>query len=334
MQKRRVKVYQQAVTKMNRRTIILCIILAILAYYNQNTLAYLVKSVKTQTSLLLNTAQKTIESIPQPISIQNNPNDLPATSNNTKPAEDINTPGPLQTFISETLNNNTPVDGAIGIGSIIYSTNIERNNNGKKPLIENTTLDRTAYAKAKDMLDRQYFEHISPSGKGVGDLANNVGYDYITVGENLALGNFTTSADIVTAWMNSPGHRANILNDAYTEIGVGIVSGMYEGRNVWIAVQHFGRPLSDCPTINNVLKNTINKNEKDANIMQTELSKQKTVIDAPGTNAQPDYIQLVNTYNELVKKYNTLIATTKDQITEYNKQIQKFNKCISQPAAN
>lgn len=334
MQRRRVKHYQQAVTKMNRRTIILCIILATLAYYNQNTLAYLVKSVKTQTSTLLNTAQKTIESTPQPISIQNNPNELPATSNNTKPAEDINTPGPLQTFLNDTLNRNITEESAVGIQGIISKTNTERTNAGKKPLKENSTLDLTAYVKAKDMLDRQYFEHVSPSGKGVGDLVTNVGYDYITIGENLALGNFASSSDIVNAWMNSPGHRANILNDSYTEIGVGIISGTYEGRSVWIAVQHFGRPLSSCPTINNVLKNTINKNEKDANTMQTELSKQKTVLDTPGINSQPDYIQLVNTYNELVKKYNALISTTKDQITEYNKQIQQFNKCIGQPTTN
>ncbi len=320
---------------MNNRTLLICIVLVIVGYYNQDTLIAFTNRIKSEAKSVLISAQKTVESIPTPISIQDNVNEIQTTTNKPKHTTEVpNTPGPLQTFISETLNDNVPTDGAVAISSIIYNTNIERSKDNKKPLAENSTLDRTAYAKAKDMLDRQYFEHISPSGKGVGDLAANVGYDYITVGENLALGNFTTSADIVTAWMNSPGHRANILNENYTEIGVGIVSGMYEGRNVWIAVQHFGRPLSDCPTINNVLKNTINKNEKDANIMQTELSKQKAVIDAPGTNAQPEYIQLVNTYNELVKKYNTLISTTKNQITEYNIQIQKFNKCIGQPAAN
>ncbi|MGI9118015.1 MAG: CAP domain-containing protein [Minisyncoccia bacterium] len=315
---------------MNNRTLLICIILVIVGYYNQNTLFSLTNKIKSEAGSILKSSQIKTESIPTPISIQDDTNKLPETSTKPKPKEEVNTPGPLQTFISETLNNNTVQEGAVTVETIIYNTNKQRNQQGKPNLHENQTLDRTAYVKAKDMLDRQYFEHISPSGKGVGELVTYVGYDYITVGENLALGNFANSTEIVDAWMNSPGHRANILNDNYTELGVGIVSGTYEGRSVWIAVQHFGRPLSDCPPTNTTLRNTITKNEKEATQMQLELDKQKSIINTPDAIIQPNYIQLVTTYNDLVKKYNELIKTTKDQIDEYNKQILKFNKCIGQ----
>ena len=121
---------------------------------------------------------------------------------------------------------------------IVAQTNIQRYNNGQlPPLIENVKLDEAAKAKAEDMFQKQYFEHISPSGVGPGDLATRFGYEYILEGENLILGNFASEKELVQAWMDSPGHRANILHNRYTEIGVAIVKGIYNGENVWICVQ-------------------------------------------------------------------------------------------------
>ena len=70
-----------------------------------------------------------------------------------------------------------------------------------------------------------------------------VGYNYAAAGENLAV-NFTDSQDVVRAWMNSEGHRKNILNQKFTEVGIGMATGEYQGRATTFIVQLFGRPLA------------------------------------------------------------------------------------------
>ena len=128
-------------------------------------------------------------------------------------------------------------------------------------LLENTKLDQSAELKAQDMLKNQYFAHTSPSGMAVGNLAEKVGYEFIAIGENLALGNFENDEALVQAWMDSPGHRANILNSRYQEIGVAVLKGVFEGRTTWLAVQHFGLPLSVCPSPQEGVKLTIDANQ-------------------------------------------------------------------------
>jgi uncharacterized protein YkwD len=93
------------------------------------------------------------------------------------------------------------------------------------------------------MFENQYFAHESPTGEKVSDLAKKFGYDFLLIGENLAMGNFSSDEDLVLAWMESPGHRENILNEKYQEIGVAVKKGIFEGKEVWIAVQHFGLPF-------------------------------------------------------------------------------------------
>src|SRR3989344_2281020 len=130
---------------------------------------------------------------------------------------------------------------------VIAETNIQRyNNGGLLPLVENVQLSTAALAKANDMFAKQYFEHISPTGVGPGELVKTYSYDYIVTGENLILGNFKSEKEVVHLWMNSPGHRANILNERFTEIGVAIIKGKYNGGTVWIGVQEFGLPMSAC----------------------------------------------------------------------------------------
>ena len=68
------------------------------------------------------------------------------------------------------------------------------------------------------------------------------------------MGNFKNDQDLVSAWLNSPGHRANILNTRFTEIGTAVLKGFYEGREVWMAVQEFGLPLSSCPNPDSKVK--------------------------------------------------------------------------------
>ena len=104
------------------------------------------------------------------------------------------------------------------------------------------------------MFEKEYFEHKSPSGIGASDIAHDVGYEFILVGENIALGNFDGDEALVQAWMDSPGHRANILNKRYTEIGIAAEKGLYQGKMMWLAVQIFARPMSLCQNPNQLTK--------------------------------------------------------------------------------
>ena len=125
---------------------------------------------------------------------------------------------------------------------IIEETNVQRKTNGLPALSENATLDEVAKSKAYDMFRNQYFDHVSPTGVGPEELAESLGYNYSFQGENLLMGNFISEKAMVQDWMNSPGHRANILNSHYTEIGVSVVKEKYKGKTVWIGVQEFGSP--------------------------------------------------------------------------------------------
>lgn len=127
--------------------------------------------------------------------------------------------------------------------NIINLANQARIENGLGELKGSTLLSRAAQNKANDMLARQYFAHNTPDGQTPWTFIKAVGYSYTTAGENLAI-DFTQAENIQAAWMNSPGHRANILNGNFTEIGIGIVSGIYDNHETTIVVQMFGNPLS------------------------------------------------------------------------------------------
>lgn len=249
-------------------------------------------------------------------------NEFKGSGQITKNDKEILLPGPLkQIFNQDTQNNNELL-----YKKIIESTNTERVKNNLKPLAENTLLNSSATFKSNDMNNGQYFEHVSPEGVSISDLANQFKYEYITIGENLAMGNFQTEDEIVIAWMNSPGHRENILNPKYTQIGVGIISGTWQGRHVRYAVQHFGKPLSACPSIDRNLKSIIDKNQLEISAIKKSLEIQKNRLDQAGTSDQ-NYPDLVKAYNELVNNYNSLINETKLKINTYNLQVKTFNTC-------
>lgn len=212
---------------------------------------------------------------------------------------------------------------------VIVETNRERTARGIPALSENQKLDAAAEAKVIDMFAKQYFEHVSPSGVGVDTLADRVGYAYVTVGENLALGNFADDQALVTAWMNSPGHRANILNTHFSEIGVAVRKGMFEGREVWLAVQEFGRPLSSCPAIDPTLKQSIEESKTKIEALQTSLDNVRQEIDAMEPKRGDAYNQKVDEYNSLIPSYNQLVAATRTLIDQYNNQVRIFNSCIA-----
>lgn len=107
--------------------------------------------------------------------------------------------------------------------ALLDDTNAERADSGESALAINTQLDQAAQAKADDMAARDYWSHDTPDGKTPWTFITAAGYDYQTAGENLAYG-FATAGDTVTGWMNSPEHRANILNTTYRDVGFGIAN--------------------------------------------------------------------------------------------------------------
>ncbi len=123
---------------------------------------------------------------------------------------------------------------------LIELTNKERAAAGFPVLMHNSALDNSAALKAEDMLARDYFAHDSPLGTTPWEWFKQAGYNYTYAGENLAM-NFSEAEEAMTAWMNSPTHKANILNGNYDEIGIAVAVGQINGRKTTIVVQHFGK---------------------------------------------------------------------------------------------
>ena len=235
-----------------------------------------------------------------------------------------------QIFTSSPLNAGGVSNNVILLQSkIIAETNLQRQENGNLPsLKENTKLDEAASAKANDMFLNQYFEHVSPSGIDPGKLVQSYGYDYIVAGENLILGNFSSEKEVVQDWMNSPGHRANILNNRFTEIGVAIIKGTYKGETVWIGVQEFGLPLSTCFQPNEALKNQIDSEKAQLDELSSEIDTKKNQIESTNKKS-PAYRQMVDDYNQSVAQYNSLAEEVKGIIANYNNQVNNFNDCVA-----
>lgn len=139
------------------------------------------------------------------------------------------------------LPSSSLYSSAITPKNIIALTNQTRENLELTPLEQNDLLMAAASKKAGDMLAKQYFAHTSPAGRTPWDWIKEVGYKYRYAGENLAV-HFHEAEDVQAGWMASPTHRANIVNDRYTEIGVGTATGVFEGVSATFVVQMFGRP--------------------------------------------------------------------------------------------
>ena len=116
---------------------------------------------------------------------------------------------------------------------VIRLVNEQRAKNGLKALTANWELSRVARYKSQDMVDNRYFSHTSPTYGTPFQMIKAFGLSYRTAGENIAYGQRTPQA-VVNAWMNSSGHRANILNASYTQIGVGYVSNGHYWTQLFI----------------------------------------------------------------------------------------------------
>ncbi len=215
---------------------------------------------------------------------------------------------------------------------IIKYTNKERAKESLAPLLANSTLDIIAGKRADDLFTNQYFEHESPDGQSASDLAKQTGYDYLLIGENLAMGSFSDEEEIVTAWMDSPGHRANILNDKYQEIGVSLKTGLFNGEKTLMAVQIFGLPLGICPKPSSATKTQIDSSSQAIKQMQADAGVMYNDLNNLKNNPQIDkayYYQKIQEYNYFAKQVNDAILALKNMIDNYNFEVSQYNSCIN-----
>ncbi|MFB6831215.1 CAP domain-containing protein [Streptomyces hydrogenans] len=157
-----------------------------------------------------------------------------------KPAPPTAAPEPTRTTASPTSGTDPDPGGgaqhdngqASAADQVLALVNTERAKAGCGALTANATLARAAQGHSDDMAARDFFDHTNPDGDGPGERVTAAGYPWSTYGENIAMGQ-TTPEQVMEAWMNSPGHRANILNCDFKELGVGVHT---DGGPYWTQV--------------------------------------------------------------------------------------------------
>ena len=266
----------------------------------------------------------------------------------------VSLPGKLFGELDFSSNNNLDPE------KIVAWTNEYRLDNNLPALTRNKLLDEAATTKVNDMFAKQYFEHVSPIGTTPSDLVLSVGYTYRYTGENLAMGNFPDEKALVDAWMASPGHRANILNKNYTEIGVETGLDNILNYQTWLSVQEFGSPAPNCPPPSKQLKEEINNQENELNSLENQHKEQQTQYDSLIAQAnelikqgneiyqstknlsvaqsyydqanikQAEAEQVLQQAREKEKQMLNLQANTSQDIVEYNLQVNAYNKCIEE----
>ncbi|MFA6553374.1 MAG: CAP domain-containing protein [Patescibacteria group bacterium] len=190
---------------------------------------------------------------------------------------------------------------AITQTEMLNLTNASRAEASISPLTLNTTLNQAAMLKAKDMIAKDYFAHTSPDGTKPWEFLRQAGYSYSSAGENLAM-DFTEASSVHTAFMNSPSHKKNIMNEKYTEMGIAVMEGQLQGHQTTLLVVFFGTPyeqtvapapaptptpVATAPTNTNVAKPVVNTNTAPTN---TNVAK-PVVKPTNATAAQPQYFQ-------------------------------------------
>ena len=154
----------------------------------------------------------------------------PSTSTSSKPATSSRPAASSQTPSSSQASSGSGTYASFQ-NEVVRLVNAERAKNGLKALSVSAALTKTATLKSQDMATKNYFSHTSPTYGSPFDMMRQFGISYRTAGENIAWGQ-TSPAQVMNGWMNSPGHRANILNASFTQIGVGVAQNS-DGRYYW-----------------------------------------------------------------------------------------------------
>jgi hypothetical protein len=203
------------------------------------------------------------------------------------------------------------------------------------------------------MFQKQYIGHVSPTGEQASDHAQRLGYHYKIIAENIASGNFLNNQKVIDGWMQSPGHRQNVLSPDIKEIGVAIDRGQFQGANSWIAVQIFGLqslPVSTkkrcIPPPQDLYAELESRNMEVSNL-EGRLSRFRQELDEEISSIEADRKYLgnngqgvnglnvrINSYNEKSAWYNSSLADLvaqrailKSMADDYNKRVQAYRDC-------
>ena len=172
---------------------------------------------------------------------------------------------------------------SISADDLLSRVNKIRVHNNLSPLSMSPLLALAAESKASDMLSKNYWAHFAPDGStSPWSFIKESGYSYVYAGENLAKG-YSDSESIVTAWMNSPTHKANIMSSNYKDMGFAIVPGRLMGEETVLVVQFFG----------SANKNITNINEQSSSLTEIAGVKSQELVTKP----QVDIRQTTRTFS-------------------------------------
>lgn len=190
----------------------------------------------------------------------------------------------ISSFSSNYVITKTNLLGNVYTSTLVDLANEDRKENNIPTLVINKTLQQAAQMKANDMATNSYFAHTSPAGITPWAWFKEAGYAFSYAGENLAI-NFEESEDVNNAWLASPTHRANIMNEKFTEIGIATAEGFYQGRKTTFIVQMFGTPkvIKPTPIVATETKITnpgspINNINQSAQVLGSEVLTQSLVM--------------------------------------------------------
>ena len=245
-----------------------------------------------------------------------------------------------------------PVREPISTQTIVSLTNSERALNGLTTLSENQLLDSVAEQRARDMLEKQYFAHVSPTGEQASDLAQRAGYRYEIIAENLASGIFLTNQKLIDGWMQSPSHRKNILLPDVREIGVSALKGRLMGEDTWVFVQIFGLqslPVSgnSCVRPSAQLLNDIETKKSELKSLQERVTRLREDLDSEKSSIESDRMTVgsdarknhdlnvkIAAYNAKSNWHNQSLAELKGKegvmnamVEEYNRALETYKEC-------
>ncbi|MCK9228741.1 MAG: CAP domain-containing protein [Syntrophorhabdaceae bacterium] len=254
--------------------------------------------------------------------------------------------------VTSALSTSVPYQEVLDQNTIINLTNKARALNGLSHLNENPLLNTIAEKRAEDMFEKQYFDHVSPFGEKASDIAQRVGYRYKTIGENIASGRFVTNQKVIDGWMQSPGHRKNILSTDVEDLGAAIIKGNMHGEETCIAVQIFGLQSREvykpvCLAPSQTLFKEIEVRKAELGDLKDRLAKLKQELDNENASIEADRslpsrspsdtknLNLrIRVYNEKSNLHNGYLADMKaksvvlqSMIGEYNEMVQTYNSC-------
>lgn len=216
------------------------------------------------------------------------------------------------------IGQNTDFLAAVISSVIVEKTNDERISVNLNSLVTSDLLELAAELKANDMAKKGYFAHTTPEGFDPWYWLKQVGYNYVAAGENLAV-NFTDSEDVVDAWMDSPGHRANILKNNFTEIGVATAKGEYKGRQAIFVVQFFGTPFAAAAETQNEEPVVVAQVEEE----KPEITQEEEVLNEESVVVEETFIQ--------TGPIDTSVVAQAETAKQTNSQSSTLRRIASEP---